>query len=73
MIDASDTFDAGGEIHHAIEVLSDLILFGPGFASMLETGQTTPFRNQSAADIEMKGRFPFGIGRGGQPIGKAGK
>jgi len=73
VIDASGTVDAGGKIHHAIEVLSDLILFGPGFASMLETGQTTPFRNQSAADIEMKGRFPFGIGRGGQPIGKAGK
>lgn len=66
MIDAPSAFDAGGEIHHAIQVLSDLILFGRGFASMLETGQTIPHRDQRAANIEMKSRFPFGIGRAGK-------
>ena len=73
MIDAPSAFDAGGEIHHAIQVLSDLMLFGPGFASMLETGQTTPYRDQRAANIELKSRLPFGIGRGGHPIDKAGR
>ncbi|SCB27057.1 hypothetical protein [Rhizobium hainanense] len=42
MIDASGAFRAGGEIHHMVQVLSDLILFAPGFAGTLETGQTTP-------------------------------
>jgi hypothetical protein len=42
MVDASGAFHAGGEIHHVMQILSDPILFAPGFAGTLETGQNTP-------------------------------